>query len=87
MNRNDRARAVGEASGFVKLLVAPDTGKLLGASVLGPNAGEFVHAYILLMHLDRPLLDLLDMIFIHPTVAEIIHSTVDAYYHDKAEQL
>ena len=85
-NRNDRARAVGEASGFVKLLVAPDTGKLLGASVLGPNAGEFVHAYITLMHLDRPLLDLLDMIFIHPTVAEVIHSTVDAYHRQKDER-
>ena len=87
MSRNDRAHAVGETSGFVKLLVAPDTGRLLGASVLGPNAGEFVHAYITLMHLGRPLLDVLDMIFIHPTVAEIIHSTADAYFRQKDGQV
>ena len=78
MNRNDRAQAVGEAVGFVKLVVDPGTGKLLGAAVVGPSAGELVHNFILLMHLDRPLSDLHDAIFIHPTLSEIIHSAIVA---------
>ena len=80
MNRNDRAQAIGEVEGFVKLVVARETGKLLGAAVIGPGGGELIHAFIVLMHLDRPLLDLLDAIFIHPTLFEIVHSSVDAYY-------
>ena len=78
MQRNDRAYAVGEATGFVKLLVARDTGKVLGAAVVGPSAGELVHSFVVLMHLDRPLGDLHDAIFIHPTLSEIVHSAVVA---------
>ena len=78
MKRNDRARAVGEPAGFVKLVVAPDSGKLLGASVVGPSAGELIHCFVILMHLDRPLGDLHDAIFVHPTLSEIVHSAVVA---------
>ena len=80
MGKNDRAHALGTTRGFVKLVVERNSGKLLGAAVLGFGGGELVHAFILLMHLGRPLLDLLDAIFIHPTLFEIVHSAVDAYY-------
>ena len=83
VRRNDRARAVGEGEGLVKLIVDPDDDRLLGAAVVGPSAGELVHAFVMLMHLGRPITGLLDATFIHPTLFEIVHSSIDTYWKKK----
>jgi pyruvate/2-oxoglutarate dehydrogenase complex dihydrolipoamide dehydrogenase (E3) component len=80
MKTNDRARTIGQPAGFVKLVVKPDDeGTLLGATLLGADAGELVHAFIMLMHLGRGLASIHDAIFVHPTRFEVVHQAVDRW--------
>ena len=60
------------AHGFVKLLCAPPTGELLGAQIVGPEAGELIHELIAVMYYHGTAADLLRMPHYHPTLAEIV---------------
>ena len=66
----DRAIADEEAEGFVKLITAPQSGKLLGVTIVGDHAGDLLHEYILAMKAGLGVKDVLSMIHIYPTLAE-----------------
>ncbi|MDO8438553.1 MAG: FAD-dependent oxidoreductase [Nitrosomonadaceae bacterium] len=66
----DRAITDGETAGLAKILVAPN-GKLLGATIVGPNAGELIHEYVLALAKNMKVSDLANMIHIYPTLAQI----------------
>jgi len=76
MKNNGRAREAGEAQGFIKVLVEPNTHRILGAAALGASAGELIHIYVDLMNADAPATVLRDAIHIHPTLAEAYQSAV-----------
>jgi pyruvate/2-oxoglutarate dehydrogenase complex dihydrolipoamide dehydrogenase (E3) component len=67
-----KAMTLGETHGHVKLLADPKAGTLLGAHIVGPEAGELIHELIAVMHFHGTVQDLLDMPHYHPTLAEII---------------
>lgn len=62
----------GDRYGFVTLLASPETGELLGAQLVGPEAGELVHELIAVMYYHGTGFDLLRMPHDHPTLAEIV---------------
>jgi pyruvate/2-oxoglutarate dehydrogenase complex dihydrolipoamide dehydrogenase (E3) component len=55
-----------------KLLCAPSTGELLGAQIVGSEAGELIHELIAVMYYHGTAADLLRMPHYHPTLAEIV---------------
>jgi pyruvate/2-oxoglutarate dehydrogenase complex dihydrolipoamide dehydrogenase (E3) component len=65
----DRAVAEGVEDGLVKLVVSP-RGKLLGAGVLGPRAGEMAGMFGLLIGRGLPLSALAGLVLPYPTLAE-----------------
>jgi pyruvate/2-oxoglutarate dehydrogenase complex dihydrolipoamide dehydrogenase (E3) component len=67
-----KALCLGASHGFVKLLCAPPTGELLGAQIVGPEAGELIHELIAVMYYHGTAADLLCMPHYHPTLAEIV---------------
>jgi pyruvate/2-oxoglutarate dehydrogenase complex dihydrolipoamide dehydrogenase (E3) component len=67
-----KALCLGSTHGFVKLLCAPQTGELLGAQIVGPEAGELIHELIAVMYYRGTAADLLRMPHYHPTLAEIV---------------
>lgn len=67
-----KALCLGAAQGFVKLLAAPLTGEILGAQIVGPEAGELIHELIAVMYYHGTAADLLRMPHYHPTLAEIV---------------
>ena len=67
-----KALCLGTMHGFVKLLCAPPTGELLGAQIVGPEAGELIHELIAVMYYHGTAADLLCMPHYHPTLAEIV---------------
>lgn len=67
-----KAMCRGDRHGFVKLLAAPGSGQLLGAQIVGPEAGELIHELIAVMYYHGTVFDLLRMPHYHPTLAEII---------------
>lgn len=67
-----KAMCLGAAQGFVKLVAEPSTGTVLGAQIVGPEAGELIHELIAVMYYHGTVHDLLRMPHYHPTLAEII---------------
>ena len=74
------ARAIerDETAGFMKLVVDADTGRILGAAILGSEGGELVQVFSALMLAGVPYTVLEDAIYIHPTLAEGFFSLIQA---------
>ena len=72
MARVGRARERGETQGFMQVLVDAETGRILGAALLGIEADEAIHAIIDVMAADAPYTAIARAVHIHPTVAELI---------------
>ena len=66
----DRAIADGEAHGMVKVLTAPGTDKVLGATIVGEHAGDLIVEYIAAMRHGIGMNRILGTIHIYPTWAE-----------------
>jgi len=72
MDRVGRAVERGETRGFMKIVIAEDTGEILGASFLGLNADEVVHSLLDVMYAHAPYTVVRRAMHIHPTVSELI---------------
>ena len=68
----DRAVAEGETKGFVKVIAAKWTGKILGAHLVCPAAGEVIHEFVLAMKEGIPLRKLSSVIHVYPTFSSIV---------------
>lgn len=58
--------------GFVKVLAEPRRGRILGAEIVGKDAGELIHAFSGPLAMKATVFDLLRAPWYHPTLAEII---------------
>ncbi|MGE3151439.1 MAG: NAD(P)/FAD-dependent oxidoreductase [Nitrospiraceae bacterium] len=67
-----KALCSGQTQGFVKLLCQPRSGQVLGAQIVGPEAGELVHELAAVMYYRGTVHDLLRIPHYHPTLAEIV---------------
>lgn len=65
-----RARAMVETRGFMKTLVDADSDRILGFTMIGPDAGEVVAVVQTAMMGGLPYTALRDAVFTHPTMAE-----------------
>jgi pyruvate/2-oxoglutarate dehydrogenase complex dihydrolipoamide dehydrogenase (E3) component len=72
MTHVSRAVEKGETQGFMKILVDQDTGKILGAAILGTSGDEAIHCITDTMYPDAPYSTLQHAVHIHPTVSELI---------------
>jgi pyruvate/2-oxoglutarate dehydrogenase complex dihydrolipoamide dehydrogenase (E3) component len=72
MARVGRARERGEMRGFMKVLVDAETGRILGASLLGIEADEVVHVLLAAMYGGLSYRVLQNAVPIHPTVSELL---------------
>ena len=66
----DRAIADGEDYGVVKVLTVPGKDKILGATIVGPHAGDLMAEYVLAMKHGLGLNKILGTIHTYPTLAE-----------------
>jgi pyruvate/2-oxoglutarate dehydrogenase complex dihydrolipoamide dehydrogenase (E3) component len=78
MLHNGRAREYRERAGFVKVIVDAETDKMLGATMVGDEAGEVIHIYAALMNAGGPVATIRDAVYVHPTYAEAIQSATEA---------
>lgn len=78
----DRAVADGTVEGRAKLVVAPN-GKLLGAALCGPHAGELIHEYVLALAKGMKVADLASTIHIYPTLAQINRRVAELHLKTK----
>jgi len=77
---NGKAIALGEVEGFVKTVFDAKTGELLGAHMIGAEVTELIQGYTIGKVLETTEAELMQTIFPHPTLSEIMHESVlDAY--------
>jgi len=72
----DRARAEGETEGFAKLVTDP-SGRLIGAAIVGPHAGELIAEAVLAVTKGMKASDLSSAIHAYPTLASINRRAAD----------
>ena len=65
-----RGQIVGDSNGILKLLVAPESRKLLGVHIFGTNATEMVHIGQAVMGCGGTVDYLVDAVFNYPTLSE-----------------
>ena len=78
MTRVGRARERSETQGFIKVLVDGDSREILGAAILGVNGDEAVHSVLGVMYARAPYTVISRAVHIHPTVAELIPTTLQS---------
>ena len=71
-NDHGKSMVLGETHGHVKLMCRPGDGEIIGAHIVGPEAGELIHQLIAVMYYRGTVSDLLTMPHYHPTLSEII---------------
>lgn len=77
---NGKAIALGEAAGMVKTVFDAKTGELLGAHMVGAEVTELIQGYVVGRQLETTEEDLMQTVFPHPTLSEMMHESVlDAY--------
>jgi dihydrolipoamide dehydrogenase len=77
---NGKAIALGEDQGLVKTIFDAKTGELLGAHMIGAEVTELIEGYVVAMNAEATEETLMDTIFPHPTLSEMMHESVlDAY--------
>ena len=69
---NGRARAMGSTDGFVKVLSDKTTDRLLGAHILGPDAGTLIAELALAMEFGASAEDVARTCHAHPTLNEAV---------------
>ena len=69
---NSRAKAINETEGFVKILADEKTDKVLGAHIIGPNAGEMIAEIAIAMEFGASSEDIARTCHAHPTFSEAI---------------
>ncbi|UCF18712.1 MAG: mercuric reductase [Gemmatimonadota bacterium] len=71
-----RAIEIDETAGVMKVLIEPSTERILGATIVGYEAGELIHSFVVLMQAKAPAHALVDAQMVHPTLAEGLQAMV-----------
>ncbi|MFA6020539.1 MAG: dihydrolipoyl dehydrogenase [Rhodospirillales bacterium] len=73
---NGKAIALGETEGLVKTIFDAKSGELLGAHMIGPEVTEMIQGYCIARTLETTESELMQTVFPHPTVSEMMHEAV-----------
>jgi pyruvate/2-oxoglutarate dehydrogenase complex dihydrolipoamide dehydrogenase (E3) component len=85
LSHNDRAQADGAATGAIVCVTAK--GKIVGAHILAPAAGEMIHEFALAIERGMRLSDLAAFVHVYPTVGTAIGQLAGEAAFEKAEKL
>ena len=73
---NGKAIALGEPEGMIKTVFDAKTGALLGAHMVGAEVTELIQGYVVGRQLETTEEDLMQTVFPHPTLSEMMHEAV-----------
>ncbi len=78
---NDRAQAERKANGLIKVIVTPK-GKILGAAIVGPNAGELIQPWALAISAGLTIRAFVDYVAPYPTLGEVSKRAAITFYSE-----
>ena len=74
-----RALTLGRAEGLTKMLLDPETGRILGVGIVGIHAGELIAEGVLAIEMAAVAEDLASTIHAHPTLSETVGEAAEAF--------
>lgn len=77
MENISRAKEKGEKKGFLSVLVDEKTDRIIGACVLGAGGDEIITSILNVMYSDKPYQLIRDSVVLHPTISELIPTTLE----------
>jgi len=77
---NGRTLTLGRDDGMTKLIIDPETDRVLGVAVAGPGAGELIAEGVLAMEMAAVSEDLRKSIHPHPTLSETIYDAAEMLF-------
>lgn len=77
-----KAHAAGDTRGLAKLVIHPETHKILGAHVVGVNAAEIIHVPVLAMKAGMTIEELIDTTHTFPTYSEVWKFCAQSFTRD-----
>lgn len=75
-----RATTLGRSDGVTKILVDPDTQRILGVGISGPGAGELIAEGVLAIEMGANITDLKLTIHPHPTLSETLMEAAEVFF-------
>jgi dihydrolipoamide dehydrogenase len=75
-----RAKTLGRNEGLTKLLIDPETERILGAGIVGPGAGDLIAEAVVAIEMGAVAADLSLCIHPHPTLSETIMGAAEVFF-------
>lgn len=75
-----RAISIGRTDGLTKLVVDPETERVLGVGIVGPGAGELISEGVLAIEMGATARDLAMTIHPHPTLSETVMESAEVFF-------
>jgi dihydrolipoamide dehydrogenase len=75
-----RAATLDRTDGLTKLILAPDSERLLGVGLVGPGAGELIAEGVLAIEMGATATDLKLTIHPHPTLSETLMESAEVFF-------
>jgi dihydrolipoamide dehydrogenase len=66
--------------GLTKLIIEPETERVLGVGIAGVGAGELISEGVLAVEMGATARDLADSVHPHPTLSETLMEAAEAFY-------
>lgn len=75
-----RALTLDRPDGLTKLLVDPETERILGVGIVGVGAGELISEGVLAVEMGATARDIADSVHPHPTLSETLMEAAEGFY-------
>jgi len=75
-----RALTYGRTEGLTKLIVEPESERLLGVGIVGHGAGELIAEGLVALEMGATVRDLAECVHPHPTLSETLMEAAEAFY-------
>ncbi|HOE96780.1 MAG TPA: dihydrolipoyl dehydrogenase, partial [Candidatus Sumerlaeota bacterium] len=75
-----RAATLGRTEGLTKLVIEPESERVLGVGMVGPNAGDMIAEGALAIEMAALARDVADTIHPHPTLSETLMEAAELYF-------
>ncbi|MBI3839125.1 MAG: dihydrolipoyl dehydrogenase [Planctomycetia bacterium] len=80
-----RAQSLGRTDGFTKLLIDPDSERILGIGIVGVNAGDILTEAVVAIEMGATARDMAESIHPHPTLSETLGNAAETFLGSATE--
>ena len=80
--RIPKAQAVKETRGLIKMVIHPESSKILGVHIVAPLAADLIHEATLAVKFGLTVDDIIDTVHVFPTLSEGIKLAAQAFTRD-----